>query len=363
MKIEVNRMEVLSRIENAMVAVMAAPILEQSNAVVFENGELISFNGEILTRQPSPFGMGVTGAIPAADLVQVFKRFPDEVLQVETKEGELIIRGKKRSAGMRMMAEVLLPYKNVPEAGKFGTFSKKLIERIRQASGACGKDETNPRSTHVHVTENMVEATDGFRYFRANFPTGLEREFLIHSAIIGSISKHSLQEISISDEGWIHFKTTGDLKISCICNILDYYGRKIFDDIMKAEGKDIELPENMDDILSRAEIMEPSITATGKADSRVEISLSDNRLVIMSEKENGWFKEQKKVSYSGPAFTFCINPAFLRQMLSKTKKMRVSDHCATMEVEDIQFASALIRNNKPKQETQSAQETEEQAED
>jgi len=153
------------------------------------------------------------------------------------------------------------------------------------------------------------------------------------------------------------------LKISCICNILDYYGRKVFDDIMKAEGKDIELPENMDDILSRAEIMEPFITATGKADSRVEISLSDNRLVIMSEKENGWFKEQKKVSYSGPAFTFCINPAFLRQMLSKTKKMRVSDHCATMEVEDIQFASALIRNNKPKQETQSAQETEEQAED
>jgi len=363
MKIEVNRMEVLSRIENAMLAVMAAPILVQSDAIVFEGGELISFSGEILTRQPSPFGEKITGAILAGDLLEVFKRFPDDVLRVESKEGELIVRGKKRMAGLRMMEEILLPYKNVPDPGKFYSFSDKLIPHMLSASGACGKDETNPRSTHVHVTENMVEATDGFRYFRANFPTGLEREFLIHSAIIGSISKHSLQEISISDEGWIHFKTDGDLKISCICNISDYYGRKMFDAIMKAEGKDIELPENMEEILSRAEIMNPSIAATGKADSRVEISLGENRLTILTEKENGWFKEQKEVSYSGPAFTFCINPAFLRQMLSKTKKMRVSDHCATMEVEDIQFASALIRNNKPKQETQSAQETEEQAED
>ena len=356
-------MEVLSRIENAMLAVMAAPILVQSDAIVFEGGELISFSGEILTRQPSPFGEKITGAILAGDLLEVFKRFPDDVLRVESKEGELIVRGKKRMAGLRMMEEILLPYKNVPDPGKFYSFSDKLIPHMLSASGACGKDETNPRSTHVHVTENMVEATDGFRYFRANFPTGLEREFLIHSAIIGSISKHSLQEISISDEGWIHFKTDGDLKISCICNISDYYGRKMFDAIMKAEGKDIELPENMEEILSRAEIMNPSIAATGKADSRVEISLGENRLTILTEKENGWFKEQKEVSYSGPAFTFCINPAFLRQMLSKTKKMRVSDHCATMEVEDIQFASALIRNNKPKQETQSAQETEEQAED
>jgi len=363
MKIEVNRMEVLSRIENAMLAVMAAPILVQSDAIVFEGGELISFSGEILTRQPSPFGEKITGAILAGDLLEVFKRFPDDVLRVESKEGELIVRGKKRMAGLRMIEEILLPYKNVPDPGKFYSFSDKLIPHMLSASGACGKDETNPRSTHVHVTENMVEATDGFRYFRANFPTGLEREFLIHSAIIGSISKHSLQEISISDEGWIHFKTDGDLKISCICNISDYYGRKMFDAIMKAEGKDIELPENMEEILSRAEIMNPSIAATGKADSRVEISLGENRLTILTEKENGWFKEQKEVSYSGPAFTFCINPAFLRQMLSKTKKMRVSDHCATMEVEDIQFASALIRNNKPKQETQSAQETEEQAED
>ena len=356
-------MEVLSRIENAMLAVMAAPILVQSDAIVFEGGELISFSGEILTRQPSPFGEKITGAILAGDLLEVFKRFPDDVLRVESKEGELIVRGKKRMAGLRMIEEILLPYKNVPDPGKFYSFSDKLIPHMLSASGACGKDETNPRSTHVHVTENMVEATDGFRYFRANFPTGLEREFLIHSAIIGSISKHSLQEISISDEGWIHFKTDGDLKISCICNISDYYGRKMFDAIMKAEGKDIELPENMEEILSRAEIMNPSIAATGKADSRVEISLGENRLTILTEKENGWFKEQKEVSYSGPAFTFCINPAFLRQMLSKTKKMRVSDHCATMEVEDIQFASALIRNNKPKQETQSAQETEEQAED
>lgn len=357
-------MEVLSRIENAMLAVIAAPILEQSNAVVFENGELISFNGEILTRQHSPFGNEVIGAIPAVELLHVFKRFPDETLQVEIRDGEFIIKGKKRRAGMRIMEEISLPYKSVPKAGKFHAFSDKLFEHLIQASGACGKDETNPKITHVHITEDIIEATDGFRYFRADFQTGIEREILLHSAIIGSISKYPLREASISKEGWIHFKTNGDLRISCVCNISDYFCKQVFENILKQDGTEVELPKNIEEILSRADIMNPAIAATGgKADSRIDISLGDNRLTIFSEKENGWFKEQKKISYSGPEFTFCINPTFLLMMVSKTRKIVVNEHIAKIEVDNIHFISALIRNNKPRSNAQDSQEVEEQEEE
>lgn len=364
MKIEVNRMEVLSRIENAMLAVMAAPILVQSDTIVFEGGELISFSGEILTRQPSPFGEKITGAILAGDLLEVFKRFPDDVLRVESKEGELIVRGKKRMAGLRMMEEILLPYKNVPDPGKFYSFSDKLIPHMLSASGACGKDETKPKITHVHITENIVEAVDGFQYFRASFQTGLKREVQIHHAIIKSLSKYPLKEASVSEEGWIHFKTDGgDLRISCVCNTSDYFSEEVFENMLKQDGVEVELPENMEEILSRAEIMNPSIAATGKADSRVEISLGENRLTILTEKENGWFKERKEVLYSGPEFTFCINPAFLHTMISKNLKMIVNDQIARIERDDIHFISALIRNKNPKWESQEAKDIEESVEE
>lgn len=359
-------MEVLSRIENAMLAVMAAPILAQSDTIVFEGGELISFSGEILTRQPSPFGEKITGAILAGDLLEVFKRFPDDVLRVESKEGELIVRGKKRMAGLRMMEEILLPYKNVPDPGKFYSFSDKLIPHMLSASEFCGKDEAKPKITHVHITENIVEAVDGFQYFRASFQTGLKREVQIHHAIIKSLSKYPFKEASVSEseEGWIHFKTDGgDLRISCVCNTSDYFSEEVFENMLKQDGVEVELPENMEEILSRAEIMNPAIAATGKADSRVEISLGKNRLTILTEKENGWFKERKEILYSGPEFTFCINPAFLRTMISKNLKMIVNDQIARIERDDIHFISALIRNKNPKLESREAKDIEESVEE
>ena len=63
----------------------------------------------------------------------------------------------------------------------------------------------------------------------------------------------------------------------------------------------------------------------GGWDSKVTISLHDNVLRVTSRKEEGWFRETKKVRYDGPELTFSIHPMFLKELVGQTRKVIISN--------------------------------------
>lgn len=339
-EIEINRVEALKSLENAMVAVDVNRRLMQSDSFVFFKGNLITFSGEIRTIQPSPFGDAIEGSILAQDLLAVFKKFSDENLLVSAGDGELLVSGEKRKAGVKMDQDILMPFKTVQRAKEYKPLQPELMDYLVQASLVCRKDESAKwEMTHVHADAEFVDATDSHRYFRASLATGLEKPLLIQAKLVQVISKFKLVEIdATTTEGWVHFRTAENFEISLIMNKSGYFNRTMLDNLLVLQdAKYVQLPENLEEILARAEIM------CDKENPSVEITLKEGEVSVFSKKAFGWFRETQKVDYIGPDFSFSINPAFLRGMLKKTKEMLVNDFLAKVSVDGTHFVSALIK--------------------
>ncbi len=340
-EIEINRVEALKSLENAMVAVDVNRRLMQSDTFVFYKGNLITFNGEMRTIQTSPFGEEFEGSILAQDLLAVFKKFPDEKLKISEKEGELVVCGEERQAGVKTNQEILLPFKTVPKAKKYKTISPNLIEEMLQASLICRRDDQHWEFTCVHVDAHFVEGCDGCRYFRSEFDTGLETPILIQAAIVKKFAKFDISEIDISSDGWVHFSTGYGFEVSVIMNKSEYFKRSVLDNFLEMpDGKEVYMPQNLDEILSRAEIMSETENAS------VDISVTQGEVSVFSQKKYGWFKEMEKVKYEGPAFSFSVNPTFLRNMLKKTNKLILNETRAKVKIGGVYFITALICKRK-----------------
>ena len=338
---KVNRAKVLTALENASVAVTSNAILEQSNTFVFTDGLLITFDGEMCTKQDSPFGIEIEGSIVCDDFLKILQRFPDQDIDVTVKKGEMIIKGKHRSAGIKMMAEILLPYTDIPEPDKFYPLAEHVQEILVQASRVCGKDETAPKTTHVYIAKDRIESTDSFRVFRADIETGVPESVLVHSLSIVNACKSKLKEIAMSEEGWVHFISENGMNISLLCSADEYYEKKMIDDLLSVQGKKVFFPTNLAEILERAEIMDTPSLSIGGWDSQVTITLSENMIKVTSKKEEGWFKESQRVKYSGPEMSFSIHPIFLKELISRTRKVIISENQIKVEVDNIHFTAAL----------------------
>lgn len=344
----VNRIEALQKLENAVVAVTKNAILEQSNTFIFKGGKLITFNGEIYSSQKSPFGEEIEGSVMAWDLVKFLQRFPDEEIEVEVRGGELVIKGKRRSAGVKMMTEILLPYEDIPTPHKFTRVPENMRECMIQAARVCGKDETSPKTTHVHITSDRIESTDSFRVFRADIETGISKPCLVHALSLLCACSHKLKKISVSEEGWVHFVTEGGMLLGLLCSADSYYKKEMIDNLLQVSGEHVTLPSNLGDMLSRAEVMDTPSLSIGGWDSQVTITLKDNTLRVASRKEEGWFRELKKIKYEGPEMTFSIHPTFLKDLISRTRDVTISDRQIKVEVENIHFTAALESNEEGK---------------
>ena len=339
-EIEVKREEALRRFDNAMCAVETKRCLMQSDTFVFYKGNLITFNGEMRTIQTSPFGDEIEGSILAQDLLAVFKKFSDENLLISAGDGELLVSGEKRKAGVKMDQDILMPFKTVQRAKEYKPLLPELMDYLVQASLVCSKDESaNWEMTHVHADAEFVDATDRHRYFRASLATGLDKPLLIQAKLVQVLSKFKLVEIdATTTEGWVHFRTAENFEISLIMNKSGYFKRTMLDNLLVLpDAKYVQLPENLEEILARAEIM------SDKENPSVEITLKEGEVSVFSKKAFGWFRETQKVDYIGPDFSFSINPAFLRGMLKNTKEMLVNDFLAKVSVDGTHFVAALIK--------------------
>lgn len=327
---KIDREELLKTLTISAAGVTDREVLEQSNCFIFTEEELITFNGEVMTRVDNP--LEITGAVPAADLINLLTKLPDPEITVEDSETELVIKGQRRSAGIVKHAEILLPYDDVPPPKGLRSVPENLMGVLQQATKVCGKEEVQPMTTVVHVTPEKVEACDNFRMFRYELQTGFKR-----AALIPALGLKPLANITVNKAayrgGWAHFKTASGHVISIRCDSGDYPN---LDPLLAMENpRKVTLPANLADILSRAEVMHEH------HDKVVNISITENKIVLKASKDTGWFREWKKIKYTGEPLRFDVNPQFLQQMLEKTRKVEICENRMKLETGEASFVVSL----------------------
>lgn len=308
--------------------------IEQSDAFVFKDGKLTTFNNEILCRTDSP--LDFDAAVNAADLQNLLNKIPDEQIEIFLKQGEIFIKGKRKSAGIAVAAEIALPVFEVPMPEKWSRLAEGAATALQQAARTCNKDESLFLATCVHVTPTRIEGSDNMRLLRIEGETGFPEEVLIPATSIAAIQSIELKKVAQS-KGWVHFKTVAGTILSCRCSH-DSYHRGL-DKIFELEDSEsITLPGNLAEMIGRAEVFNE-----GAYDAKVGIRIAEGELTITSRKDGGWYEERKGVKYSGRELNFEINPKFLCEVLERTRDILVDNRKLKIvsPADRIQFVCSL----------------------
>lgn len=329
---KIDRSVFLATLETVSMGLSRREILEQSSSFIFHEGYVLAFNDEMLVRHKSP--LDIEAVAPANDLLRILAKFPDEEIDITFKRGELVIKGKKRSAGLTCDVEILLPLDAVPTPDKWHELTEGTALFLQQAAQACGEDETLYLTTCVHVTEDLVEASDNFRFFRADAKTGFPKEVLIPACCINQIKDTPPKKVDVGD-GWVHFLLEGGAEVSLRCSHQKYHTG--LDDLLTMrDGHKIRLPSNLGDILERASIMQEN-----RFDARVTIHLKDKEICVTARKEGGWFRETKKVRYSGEELSFEVHPSLLQDILERTRTAMVNSSRMMVKADNVTFVVCL----------------------
>ena len=313
--------------------------VEQSTSIIFIDDKALVFDGEMLVCCPSPFEE-LSGAIPAEE-TKVLTGFTGESVEVELTESELLFSQKRRKAGIRRNAEVLSPCSLVPTPTKFRRLKQSIRSRILQAGQCCSRDESDPRTTHIHITPDRIEGTDTIRVFRSKGSTGFKSSVLIHNQNMLRLFKLGDIVGVCQDEGeYIHFKMDSGFIVSILQCAGDFYDEEVLTGILTpSAAKKIEFPKNILEVVERVEQMEES--EAGSWRSNFSISLKDGKALVRAQKEDGWFSEAIRVQYKGPAFRFSIHPDLLKALLQCTSKMLLEKNRLLVLLDDSEYATAL----------------------
>lgn len=333
---KVNREELLESLKFARIGLsLKKETLEQSNAFVFTGTNLFTFNDEIMTASRSL--LDITAAVLADEFLKLLAKIPDDEVDISMKGGEVIIKGKKKEAGITCFAEIGLPFEEVPRPEDWNNLDEKTGKMLQQAARCCGSDVMQELLTMVHVTPKMVESCDNSRLFRAEFKTGFNKEVLLPGASINALRSLKLKKVSVVD-GWAWFRDERGGEVAVRCSYQKYHDN--LDALLKVgDSEEVSLPGNLAEIVQRAEVMNDT-----SHNAMVEINLSDGELTIKAQKDSGWYREKKRIKYEGNPVNFRVNPHFLIDVLERTRKVKIAEgKRMKLEVDGIQFVVALVQ--------------------
>jgi hypothetical protein len=303
---------------------------------------LYTFNDEVFTFQKSPLSDDFSLAVIADDLLKLVEKIPDDELDITVNnKSQLVIKGKRRSAGVTAYDEILLPYDVVPVPKKksaFSALSDEVPSMLQQAARTCGRDVTQELTMLVHATPDLIEACDNWRLFRFTAPvgTGFDNEALIPAMSILQLSGLDIKTVAVND-GWVHFRQDDGAVISLRCSPESYHDG--IDDLLDiGDGaRQMKLPANLTDIISRTAIM-----MSTEEVPNIRLTLMDGAVVMESRKASGWYKEKKRIKYKGDEMVFDVHPKFLIELLERTREVYINDGSRIkIQTGDIEFVVAL----------------------
>lgn len=331
---KVERTALLAKLTKVRCASQSRETIEQSNCIIFTDDTLIAFNGEIYA-QTAFKGIGENFAVLADDLVALLSKIPDDQVDISLKGEQLIVKGKRKRAGLTIQQEILLPYDEVPAPDKFSKAKGDLLTHIKMAAQVCDANANNFRTSHIYIAPDRVQATDRFRFLNIQTDTGLE-ETLLPADTVGLLGNIDITHTSVND-GWLFLKSGKEDLYALCCAQGSYFEQSDLEGILALEdGHEITLSPDIQTALTRASVM-----AEAGSNRDAKITLADNSIIIRTQKTSGWYEEKQKVKYAGDELKVTVSVALFSDILSKTNVATINDEKIKMVKDNIEFVVAL----------------------
>jgi len=313
---KINREQFLTDLEMVKAGLSPREFIEQSSCFVFQDGMVMTFNDEVACRKKVE--LNITGAVQATSLLSILGKLDDPELMVqENEKGELEFKGKRKRFGVVKDAEIFLPIDRVEMPEKWRDLPKEFIEAIALVHHCASTDESRFLLTCIHIHPEYIEACDNLQVMRVKIRTGLKSPVLVRSSSIRHIVSLGMDKAAMT-KSWIHFKNQAGLIYSCRRYAEDY---PTLDAVMGVEGHAIVIPKGTVEASDRAAVF----AADKSGDPLVSVSLSNGVIRILGEGLSGWYREVKKVSYTGPSMEFMIAPELLKHISEKYQEALIGE--------------------------------------
>lgn len=311
---QINRDDLLAKMEMLQPGLSSREDLQQSSCIVFRDGVAATFNEEISCRIKVP--LKFTAAVPAAKLMVLLRKLPDETIDVELSNHELLVRGKKRRrAGIPIETEIVLAIDVVEKPDSWGPLDDEFSKAVALVESCGSRDVNNFTLTCVHLTPKWVEACDRKQITRYRMDTGIKTPALVKRDSIKQIVALGMVKVAETDT-WLHFKNSAGLVLSLRRFVEDYPAMKEF---LKVEGTPTKLPKGLAAAVDLAE----EFSRENAEVNHVTVKIAGDKLTVRGEGPMGWFEEPKKIVYSGQPMSFTISPAILSEIV----RSKMTDKC------------------------------------
>jgi len=292
----INRQKLLEQLESILPGLSTREIIEQSSCFVFQNKVVMTYNDEVACTQKSC--LPITGAVSAMPLISILRKLKEEELEITTDKEELLIKGERKKAGIRMDTDILLPVDSVEKPKKWKNLPDDFASAVSIIQQCSGKDETKFSLTCIHLTPKWIEACDGYQAARYEMNMRVEKPTLVRKESIKYITNLGMIKFS-ETKSWIHFRNSSGLILSCRRWMEDF---PKLSELLKVSGTPTKFPKGLIGAVEKAEIF----SAENVEDNQVMIDLKPNKLRITGSGASGYYQEIKDIKYEGKSLSFRI---------------------------------------------------------
>lgn len=330
----VRRETFLRELEAVSPGLSTRGILDQSSSFVFREGEVFTFNDEICCSHASCLD-GIEGAVSSEPLLAILRKLTEEEVDVvhDPDEGEVIIKGKNRQAGIRLDEEITLPIDDVETPQDWKDLPKLFAEAVGIVEDCAGKDESQFILTCVHIGEKWVEACDNFQLARFFIDTGFKDDCLVRRDSLKHIRSLDMTEFSETTT-WLHFQNPAGLVLSC-----RRYAQSFpkLDRLLDVDGHETNLPTGLSGAIEKADIF----SSENPDGDQIKVILRKGKIKIRGEGLSGWFEEGIRADYSGDPISFLISPKLLISLLKHQGGCQVSEDRLLVDGDHFSYVSCL----------------------
>lgn len=327
------RTEVLEVLKKVKAGSVNSKVIEGMAYLFFSGKNISTFNDSISIQHP--FKTDFSLFAKADDLFNILSKSSVEDIELKENKGKLNIKAKGINVNLVSLVDNEITErletitKAIKKIKKWDTLPDNFCNCISLCSFATDKDGDKTISC-VRVYDDIVIATDNERVAKATLDNKVEPMF-IKASEISKLTAMKPKKYATS-KAWIHFKNDD----GCIFSIRKVKGE--FPDMLSVfdfKGTKISIPSK---VLEGTEIASALVDSVSPS---IKVTIQKGHMIISVKSEYGSITHKSKLKYKGKTIEFTINPLFLKEMLSHSTTIDITDGRAKLETDNFAMVTSL----------------------
>lgn len=327
----VNRAELVAVLGMVAPAVAAnGEQVTQGDCFIFSDGKVVAFNDDMSVSHPC--ACHLVGAVKAQEFMTLLSRYKAEVVNIDQKEGEVVIHTKDGTSGVVFSPTNSDITDAITQPTKWYKLPSGFCAALLVSSKVCDLNSNVPIQSNVYVSGETCWATDNYQILVAKMGGEVKKPMFIGAGFAKHIVKYEPIEYGLSD-GWAHFRNDAGVIIS-VRTVEVASGEDLNVDFAIKKGAKLAVTGDYGESIQR-------LRAVAGDETEVDIKIRNGILHLKVKGQFGWVHEKLKATCPVEA-AFRLHVFVLEQALAKSSTMMFDDKSIYIDGENFQYGALCL---------------------